>query len=83
MPKENRFLIHNVDRKPVILNIEPEGAFFQLDGGNAVSVVDLYDKSPVSLKISHSELGDLIISIWPGDGNVKVEKDGLDVLDLI
>jgi hypothetical protein len=67
----------------MILNIEPEGAFFQLDTGNAVSVIDSYSSSPVTLKISRSEDGDPIISIWPGDGEVKVEKDGRDVLDLM
>jgi len=81
--KQSRFVIHNDDGKPMILNIEPEGAFFQLDAGIAVSVIDLYDASPVILKISRSEDGAPIISIWPGDGEVKVEKDGFDVLDLM
>jgi hypothetical protein len=81
--KENTFVIHNDDGRPLILNIEPEGAFFRLDAENEVSVVDLYDASPVTLKFSRSEDGDPIISIWPGDGEVKVEKGGVDVLDLV
>lgn len=83
MAKQSRFVIHNDDGEPMILNIEPEGAFFRLDAGKFVSVLDLYDASPVTLKLSRSEDGAPIISIWPGDGEVKVEQDGLDVLDLM
>ena len=30
-----------------------------------------------------SDNGETIISLWPGDGQVRVEKDGVDVFDLI
>ena len=35
---------------------------------------------PQTLK---SDKGDPIVSIWPGDGEVRVEKEGIDVLELI
>ena len=36
----------------------------------------------MTLKIE-SDQGDTIVSVWPGDGEVRVEKDGVDVFDLI
>ena len=42
-----------------------------------------FKESPLTLKISNSGKGETIISIWPGDGAVRIEKDGEDVLDLI
>ncbi len=43
---------------------------------------DAFDKEPVTLKVE-SDNGDTIISIWPGDGKVMVQKNGVDVFDLI
>ncbi len=82
MVNRSRFVIHNDLGKPMILNIEPEGHFFPLHEGNEVSVTDEYCSAPVTLKISSDERGDPVLSIWPGDGEVKVEKDGFDVLEL-
>jgi hypothetical protein len=81
MANQSRFVIQNDFGRPLILNIEPEAAFFQLDEGQEVSVTDVYSKAPVTLKISHDEGGEPILSIWPGDGEVTVEKDGIDVLE--
>jgi hypothetical protein len=83
MTKMNKFIIRNDAEKPVILNVEPEGAFYHLDVGDEVSVTDLYDAYPVNLRISFSAAGEPIVSIWPGDGKVRVEKDGNDLLDLV
>jgi len=65
------------------LNIEPEGCFFPLGKGEEVAVTDAFTSIPVTVKLTRSDKGDLIISIWPGDGDVRVEKDGVDVFDLI
>jgi hypothetical protein len=67
----------------LILNIEPEGAFFSLGRGEEVSVFDVFATAPVTVKLTNSERGDAILSIWPGDGDVRVEKDGVDVLELL
>jgi hypothetical protein len=77
------FVIHNDLAEPAILNIEPEGACLPLGRGEAVSVIDKFTSQPVTLKLSKSDDGGLVISIWPGDGEVRVEKDGVDVLDLM
>lgn len=83
MTRHNHFVICNDLSKSLTLNIEPEGLFFPLAKGEEVSVHDKYTTAPVTLKVTTSEQGEPIVSIWPGDGEVCVEKDGIDVFDLI
>jgi hypothetical protein len=83
MVQHNRFVIQNGLPGCLTLNIEPEGAFFPLGKGEAVSVVEVFKAAPVTIKLTNSDKGDPILSIWPGDGDVRVEKDGVDVFDLI
>jgi hypothetical protein len=64
------------------LNIEPEGVQFSLASGEKVIVRDTFESEPVTLRVE-SDRGDTIISIWPGDGEVRVVKDGVDLFDLI
>jgi hypothetical protein len=54
-----------------------------LDKGEEVFLTDAYTAAPVTLKLTHSDQGDPIVSLWPGDGDVRVEKEGVDVLELI
>ena len=82
MPNHSRFLIQNHLSGPVILNIEPECVHLSLAAGDIVAVLDTFEREPVTLRIE-SDGGDTIISVWPGDGEVRVEKDGVDVFDLI
>jgi hypothetical protein len=82
MPNHSRFVIENNLSGPVILNIEPEGAHIPLASGETVTVQDTFEKEPVTLKIE-SDRGDTFISVWPGDGAVRVEKDGVDVFDIV
>jgi hypothetical protein len=83
MAHHNRFVIRNELSRPLTLNIEPEGAFFPLGKGEDVSVFDVFTTVPVTVKLTNSDRGDPILSIWPGDGEVRVEKDGVDVFDLL
>ena len=83
MVQHNRFVICNDLSKCLTLNIEPEGAFFPLSKGEEVSVIDVFKNVPVTVKLSNSDNDGVIVSIWPGDGEVRVEKDGVDVFDLI
>jgi len=80
MASHSRFVIHNSFPRTVILNIEPEGVFVPLDSGEALSVIDVFEESPVTLTLGQSEQGDPIVSLWPGDGAIRVERDGVDVL---
>ncbi len=82
MTNYSRFVIQNALSGPAIVNIEPECIQISLPPGEEVTVRDAFDKEPVTLKVE-SDNGETIISIWPGDGEVRVEKDGIDVFDLI
>ena len=82
MTNHSRFVIQNDLPGPVIVNIEPECVQVSLSSGETVTVRDVFEEAPVTLKVE-SDKGDTIISIWPGDGEVRVEKDGVDVFDLI
>lgn len=82
MTNHSRFVIQNDLSGPAIVNIEPECVQISLPPGEEVTVQDAFDKEPVTLKVE-SDNGETIISIWPGDGEVRVEKDGVDVFDLI
>jgi hypothetical protein len=82
MAHHSRFVIQNHLSGPVIVNIEPECLHVSLAAGEQVTVQDTFDKEPVTLKVE-SDRGDTIISVWPGDGEVRVEKDGVDVFDLL
>jgi len=83
MAHHNQFVIRNDLPRSVTLNIEPEGAFFPLGQGEEVSVKEVFTTAPVTVKLTTSAAGDPVVSIWPGDGEVRVEKDGIDVFDLI
>lgn len=83
MAQKTEFMIRNDQARSLILNIEPEGAFFALKAGEEVTVVDRFTERPVTVTFTNSEKGESVLSIWPGDGEVRVEKNGMDVLELI
>jgi hypothetical protein len=83
MAHQNQFVIRNDRSTSLTLNIEPEGALFPLGKGEEVSVFDVFTAAPVTIKLTNSDRADPILSIWPGDGELRVEKDGADVLDLL
>ena len=75
-------MIHNDLGEPILLDIEPEGARFLLPGGEEVVVFDQFSTLPATVKLGKTGDGRLVISIWPGDGEVQVRKGGVDLLDL-
>jgi hypothetical protein len=83
MARQNHFVIRNDALNALILNVEPEGVVFRLGRGEEVSVQDEFTIAPVTVKFATSAQGDTIVSIWPGDGVVRVEKDGEDIFDLV
>lgn len=83
MACHNHFVIRNELSQTLTLNLEPEGAFYPLRGGEKVTVREEFTASPVSITLTSSDNGDPILSIWPGDGEMRVEKDGVDLLDLL
>lgn len=83
MAHSNRFLIRNDSSTALTLNIEPEGVFFCLQKGEEAWVFDEFGAIPLSLKWTTSDQGISIVSLWPGDGEIRVEKDGINVFDLL
>jgi hypothetical protein len=83
MTHESRVLVNNELRTPLLLNIEPEAIEFELACGEEVTVCDSFETSPVTLTVAELEDGTPVISIWPGDGKVRVMKDGVELLDLV
>jgi hypothetical protein len=79
MTQKNRFLLQNNLPKRLILSFEPEADEFQLSPGEEVTLHDSFDKEPLTVKIVMLNDGELVLSIWPGDGTVSVEKGGLIV----
>jgi hypothetical protein len=83
MTQRSEFVICNDQSKILVLNIEPEAVRFALLKGEEVKVTHVFETSPVTIKLTASERSELFLSIWPGDGDVMVLKDGINVLDLI
>jgi hypothetical protein len=82
MVNYSRFVIQNDLSGHIVLNVEPESVQLSLPPGAKVTVSDTYESEPVTLKVE-SDRGETIVSVWPGDGTVRVERDGVDVFDLV
>ena len=81
MANQNRFLLRNDFSKPLVLNIEPEGFLASLDAGDQVTVLNDFDTQPLTLELTRSKSGDPIVTLWPGDGELRVERDGISLLN--
>ncbi|WP_459554718.1 hypothetical protein [Lacunimicrobium album] len=82
MAQFNRFVVRNDFAGLLLLSIEPEGAMVSLSEGEEVRVNDEFENEPVTLNVSMDQSGSPVIAVWPGDGSVRVEKGGVNVLDL-
>jgi hypothetical protein len=82
MSNVNKFLIDNDTGNDFAVHIEPECIVVQLKQGECLTVRDNYSVAPVTLRMGIDDLGRTVISIWPGDGDVSVEKNGVDVMDV-
>ncbi len=83
MAAQTSITIRNSLSNPVLVYIEPEGAEYSLGVGEDISVLSVCSTSPAVIELSESENGTSFISIWPGDGDLKVEKDGINLFDLM
>ncbi len=79
MPKDNQFIIQNDTPSLLIVNLEPECVHVPLAAGEMAMVCERYETQPLTLKMELDD-GEIISAVWPGDGVVRVEKDGVDVL---
>lgn len=82
-PTANNFVFQNKTGQKLLLSIEPEGVLYALANDEKVSIRDEFVEKPVTLTATRGDGNEVIISIWPGDGELSVEKDGQNVLELI
>jgi hypothetical protein len=66
----------------LLLSIEPEAILLPLEKDEEVTVHDPFIEKPVTITVTSTGSGETVLSIWPGDGVVRVCKDGVDVFDL-
>ena len=79
--KSSTFIIENTSADDVTLYVEPEGHVVALAPQESVVVKDEFDKAAVVVRLSKELDGAMALSIWPGDGDTMVLKDGKDVLN--
>ncbi len=82
MSNVNKFLIDNDTDDDFAVHVEPECFIVQLKKGECLTVREKYSTAPMTLRIGKDEHNRTVISIWPGDGDVVVERNGVNVMDL-
>jgi hypothetical protein len=82
MQRNSKFFLRNELERAVAIHIEPEGVVYPLASGQELAIEDCYDSHPVTLTMGSDHEGRPALSVWPGDGNVRVESGGVDVLEL-
>jgi hypothetical protein len=73
MAQSTVFGVVNDSRLSLTILIEPEGHPIKLNYGDEVTVRDEYVKEPVTIKISEDQAMGVVLSLWPGDGDIIVE----------
>ena len=73
------FTIDNDSTRPFSIHVEPEGFVVILQPGEHVTVRDEYDKFCLTVRMGIDDRGATVLSIWPGDGFVGVERDGIRI----
>ena len=81
MPNKNNFLIDNDTGDDFAVHVEPECFVVHLKHGECLTVMETYSIAPITLRIGKDETNRTVISIWPGDGDVVVERNGVNVMD--
>ena len=81
MPNTTEFLIDNDTGDDFAVHIEPECFVVQMKHGECLTVRDEYSISPVTVRIGKDHRSRTVISLWPGDGDVVVEKNGINVME--
>ena len=80
MPHTTEFLIDNDTGDEFAVHIEPECFVVQMKQGECLTVRNIYTITPVTLRMGKDHRGRTVVSLWPGDGDVVVEKDGVNVM---
>ena len=81
MPTTTQFMIENDSDGDFDVYIEPECFVVRMKQGDCLTVRESYSESPVTVRVGKDETGRTVVSLWPGDGDVVVEKDGVNVME--
>jgi len=73
------FLLQNDLATKLILSFEPEADEYRLSPGEKVVIYQSYRMHPVTVKLEMLKDGEVAAVIWPGDGTIRVEKDGISI----
>jgi hypothetical protein len=80
MRNSTKFIVENDCKSDLKVWVEPEAHPVTLSPGEEVIVHDEFQNSPVTVRVSRDDAGFPMLSIWPGDGETIVEKNGHNVL---
>ena len=80
--KHRSFRIQNGSPHRLAIHLEPEAVACALAPSDEVVVHETYRDEPLTMRISAPHASEIVLTIWPGDGNVRVEKGGRDILDV-
>lgn len=81
MPTTTQFMIDNDSGDDFDVYIEPECFVVRMKQGDYLTVKESYSESPVTVRVGKDQAGRTVISLWPGDGDVVIEKDGVNVME--
>ncbi len=81
MTAQNVFNIKNGMQIPLEIHIEPEAVIITLQENESVAVYDAFTMEPATVSVEKESKSHLVLSVWPGDGNVSVRKNGVDVFE--
>lgn len=74
MSSISTFSIQNKTPRRIEGHLEPECWPFSIDVGESLMIRGTYDAEPPSIQLSDGENGPVFVAIFPGDGDVTVEK---------
>lgn len=80
MATTTQFMIDNDSDDDFAVHIEPECFVVRMKQGDCLTVRESYSKSPVTVRVGKDQTGQTVVSLWPGDGEIVVEKDGVNVM---
>lgn len=81
MTIRSSFEIHNESTKTLEFHLEPECWSFYLKKGESATIRGEYDREPPSIQFSDSDDGAIFGAVFPGDGDVVIEKNGVIIID--
>jgi len=82
MKKYTHCVIENDENLDLHIIVEPEAHYVPLKEYEKVIVYGDQPASPITIRVSNDHSGKVFLALWPGDGDMIVEKDGKNIFDL-